>query len=752
MLGRRNGDVTAKELAAELEAKRAAEAVKKAVKGKRGPVKKVVVKKTKKTGVTTKLGAAIKRAKMSVVRSKTVVVEPETVVVPELSTSTAVPEVEHAPISTAPTSIAPISPGRIETSADGFIDVEGEEEIDELDSDDGMEVLEVGGAGEAGAAPSTNGDWENRRPDGPPGPEVVGGKDSANGIAHDHDGSTAVNPSARTPNSTINPAAASATPSTATFFSHTSYLNGQVTNASPGASSSSALPRPNDLAFTTPEFVPDPSKTPEENAAAAKAAAAAAKRKSGWTSWLRKIAAEKTRTLEEWHEERIKRRRGIAWMNMMIAEFGVAPSPLPLTAEAYSDGRKPAGSVASFANTLAAQGHGPGPQAVKNLGGPKNYYRSDNWGKTKEENMKYMGMTPAPDSVRGTPGSASGSASAGAAWHGTPGSAASARSGPRLPSEDEGSPSASTSSGQGKRPRTTDDGNAESNKRGRTMHDGSLAGLIGPEMSPAEPTANGARHFAFERDGSGPSMPASSRPIAQPARPLQHSPSHEYPRLGPGGPFTSGEPSPMFAGSLSGGSPHASPPHESVSHYVAAPSTASSQSRPVSSRPPSHPAQSIPHPHSQLAPPRSAEAVENRPKSLGPFWKTAPTAAEPRAIASPGVRAAPATSVPSTARPQPPLTPAALPKASEIAAAAVSAPKTTRAGTPSDVKPNQSPSSHTPTHVRETEKKKAIKKRNGAPMGWAYEPLEPAVRPPTAAPEELGRGARRARHSLPAGA
>ena len=122
--------------------------------------------------------------------------------------------------------------------------------------------------------------------------------------------------------------------------------------------------------------------------------AAAAKRKSGWANWLRKIASEKQRTLEEWHEERMKRRRGIAWMNMMIAEFGVAPSPSPVSTQTYSDGRKPAGSVGSFANTLAAQGHGPGPAGVRNLGGPKNMYRSDNWKKTKEEQMRYSSMRP----------------------------------------------------------------------------------------------------------------------------------------------------------------------------------------------------------------------------------------------------------------------------------------------------------------------------------------------------------------------
>jgi hypothetical protein len=80
--------------------------------------------------------------------------------------------------------------------------------------------------------------------------------------------------------------------------------------------------------------------------------------------------------------------------NMMIAEFGVAPSSGPVTSEAYSDGRKPAGSVGSFANTLAAQGHGPGPEGVRNLGGPKNAYRYDNWKKTSLVTGPDEGATP----------------------------------------------------------------------------------------------------------------------------------------------------------------------------------------------------------------------------------------------------------------------------------------------------------------------------------------------------------------------
>jgi len=135
---------------------------------------------------------------------------------------------------------------------------------------------------------------------------------------------------------------------------------------------------------------------------------AAAKRKSGWANWLRKIAAEKTRTLEEWHEERIKRRRGITWMNMMIAEFGVAPSPVPASVETYFDGRKPAGSIGSFANSLAAQGHGPGPEGVRNLGGPKNQYRSDNFKKTKEQQMKAAQNAATGGSANGSGASADG--------------------------------------------------------------------------------------------------------------------------------------------------------------------------------------------------------------------------------------------------------------------------------------------------------------------------------------------------------
>ena len=106
---------------------------------------------------------------------------------------------------------------------------------------------------------------------------------------------------------------------------------------------------------------------------------ASARRQSGWARWLLKIAGEKTRSLEEWHEERIKRRRGVAWMNMMIEELGVLPQPegvIP-NPDRYADGSIPAGSKGSFANTLAARGLGP--EVVRNLGGPAHTYKGVNW-------------------------------------------------------------------------------------------------------------------------------------------------------------------------------------------------------------------------------------------------------------------------------------------------------------------------------------------------------------------------------------
>ena len=116
------------------------------------------------------------------------------------------------------------------------------------------------------------------------------------------------------------------------------------------------------------------------------------KKPSGWSDWIFKKAGEKQRTIEEWHEERIKRRRGLSWLTDMITQFGVAPSsgsgPTP---EAYSDGTRPAGSLGSFANSLAAVGHSSGPQEIKNLGGPKRAEHSD---QVEERNLDSAGAGP----------------------------------------------------------------------------------------------------------------------------------------------------------------------------------------------------------------------------------------------------------------------------------------------------------------------------------------------------------------------
>ena len=127
----------------------------------------------------------------------------------------------------------------------------------------------------------------------------------------------------------------------------------------------------------------------------------AAKRKSGWANWLRKQAGVKLRTLEEWHEERIKRRRGIAWMRNMIEEFGLAPSPTIPSPETYADGSKPAGSVSSFANTLAALGHPAGPKEVKRLGGPGPGSGGDSKNQSRKPNKQPRLILTAPTSTHG---------------------------------------------------------------------------------------------------------------------------------------------------------------------------------------------------------------------------------------------------------------------------------------------------------------------------------------------------------------
>jgi hypothetical protein len=68
-----------------------------------------------------------------------------------------------------------------------------------------------------------------------------------------------------------------------------------------------------------------PPQTAEEIAAAAEEAKKA--RISGWAEWLRKKAGEQTRTADEWLEFCNKRRRGKAWMQRMMQEFGVAEYP-----------------------------------------------------------------------------------------------------------------------------------------------------------------------------------------------------------------------------------------------------------------------------------------------------------------------------------------------------------------------------------------------------------------------------------------
>lgn len=88
------------------------------------------------------------------------------------------------------------------------------------------------------------------------------------------------------------------------------------------------------------------------------------KRKSGWANWLKKHAGERARTLEDWHDLRIERRRGVGWMNMMIQEYGLLDSPAP------QDGYTPAGSPSSFRNTIEALGKGPLAEPKIRLGGP----------------------------------------------------------------------------------------------------------------------------------------------------------------------------------------------------------------------------------------------------------------------------------------------------------------------------------------------------------------------------------------------
>lgn len=66
----------------------------------------------------------------------------------------------------------------------------------------------------------------------------------------------------------------------------------------------------------------DPLADPEEEEA--RKEEARKRRISGWADWLKKKASEKSRTREEWQDFANKRRRGKAWMEGMMQEYGVA--------------------------------------------------------------------------------------------------------------------------------------------------------------------------------------------------------------------------------------------------------------------------------------------------------------------------------------------------------------------------------------------------------------------------------------------
>lgn len=513
-----------------------------------------------------------------------------------------------------------------------------------------------------------------------------------------------------------------------------------------------------------------------------KAEIAAAKRKSGWANWLRKIASEKPRTLEEWHEERMKRRRGIAWMNMMIAEFGVAPSSGPVTSEAYSDGRKPAGSVGSFANTLAAQGHGPGPEGVRNLGGPKNAYRSDNWKKTKEQQLKYVRMntgseTPAPE----TPGRAIvDSPSFGS-------------------TSNPNGPISSTSA------RSDDMVQDESNKRQRTgtspliaLPSSASGSMAHPANARTSTSPNTFRSNAlhYERDQAysrshhdGPSSPEQHmRPYTQPSHIAAPAGSRPVPSKGAPEGRTLGQ-------------------HSVAAHASKGPDNLE---RSINSLIPSAFAVSTTYTSASVSLGPVADSSEQREApqpAKRPYWRVAPntppprteqktvsvakTAEHPRTVASPaaptpsaaqelnntpsetpvrGMRAMPLAaprSVPSSFAPngpaetsftmkpldfssenEPTVSRSSSHQGQTLSLKVMHPPPASRvADAPAPPAPSASPAPRGPTA-----KKQAIQKRNGAPMGWVYT-YEPVQSTATRMGEEtiatdLPRSARRARQSL----
>lgn len=81
-------------------------------------------------------------------------------------------------------------------------------------------------------------------------------------------------------------------------------------------------PRKSKIPKDAPGEEDSPLSEPDE--AARKKEEARKRRISGWADWLKKKASEKSRTREEWQDFANKRRRGKAWMESMMQEYGVA--------------------------------------------------------------------------------------------------------------------------------------------------------------------------------------------------------------------------------------------------------------------------------------------------------------------------------------------------------------------------------------------------------------------------------------------
>ena len=691
-LGRKAGEKTGKEVSLEVESKKAAEAARSAARGRKG--KKVVSRLAKKAAV--KFSGAIQRAKST------------------LATRTAKASTKASHVATEEDQEAEEDDGQDQVIQEGDVESRVEhglsEEAEEVENDGEMDEL---GASEAGDAPFTA-DWVDISMDddhaavqdgavevhleAPPAPtanvsdRIVNvpsdavanhaeedfqldqtSNDHPDGLVH-----KMINPVAEAnveaTSESHSAEAAHTNPATIPRDVEQSASEKVIASEETFAPTSSTIAVPNASLVTTGSAdtlanvpivkaasaqstnlakahavsvlgVPDangriqpiitPGMTPAE--------VAAAKRKSGWANWLRKIAAEKTRTLEEWHEERIKRRRGITWMNMMIAEFGVAPSPVPASVETYSDGRKPAGSIGSFANSLAAQGHGPGPEGVRNLGGPKNQYRSDNYKKTKEEQMKAAQKAA----------SAKGESiiDSGASVHTAspvPGPSGTSATGWTPDTGAEGSPVSHKRPGQ-----ATEE--VRSEKRGRS---------ISPTPAPQRSVTH-----------SFSTMPPYPPPTTSPAVPR--------------------------------------------GQQVAVPNQLSG-----------------PLAYSQLAPsPAYPSMVERAPAHAGHFWRTAlaPSTIYPAPVCPAVPSATPVQSTRST-HPQP--------------FALVVNQQNFAAGSSSTSDTAQTAREAKEVTEKLTKRKEAIEKRNGAPKGWVYAPVEDDAKVRTEVILDLPRSARRARQSL----